>query len=58
MDQPRPLVNLFSVFSKKQYNVYNKSMWNNVYLVYRAGIWTYDLSLDQGSSTFSQIMMF
>ena len=27
MGQPRPLFRLFSVFSNKQYNFYNKSMW-------------------------------
>ena len=27
MDQTRPLFRLFSVFSNKQYNFYNKSMW-------------------------------
>ena len=28
--QPQPLFCLFSVFSNKQYNFYNKSMWKNV----------------------------
>ena len=48
---------LFSVFSNKQYNFYNKYMWKNVHPVYGAGIWTHDLQnvslfsspLDQGS---------
>ena len=35
---------LFSVFSNKQYNFYNKSMWKNVHAVYGAGIWTHNLS--------------
>ena len=35
---------LFSVFSNKQYNFYNKSMWKNVHPVYSAEIWTHDLS--------------
>ena len=30
MDQRRPLFHLFSVFSNKQHNFYNKSMWTNV----------------------------
>ena len=30
MGQPRPLFRSFSVFSNKQYNFYNKSMWKNV----------------------------
>ena len=29
--QPRPLFRLFFVFSNKQYNFYNKSMWKNVH---------------------------
>ena len=33
---------LFSVFSNKQYNFYNKSMWKNVHLLYAAGIRTQD----------------
>ena len=30
MGQPRPLFGLFLVFTNKQYNFYNKSMWKNV----------------------------
>ena len=30
MGQPRPLFRLFSVFSNKQYNFYNKSVWIKV----------------------------
>ena len=30
MGQPRSLFGLFSVFSNKKYNFYNKSMWKNV----------------------------
>ena len=30
MGQPQPLFRLFLVFSNKQYNFYNKSMWKNV----------------------------
>ena len=29
LGQPRPLFRLFSVFSNKQHNFYNKSMWTN-----------------------------
>ena len=43
MGQPRPLFNLFSVFSNKQYNFYNKSMQKNVHLVYGTGIRTHEL---------------
>ena len=57
MGHPRPLFRLFSVFSNKQYNFYNKSMWKNVHPVYSTGIWTHNLlnmsrhplPLDQGS---------
>ena len=35
---------LFLVFSNKQYNLYKKSMWKNVHLVYGAGIRTHNLS--------------
>ena len=31
------------VFSSKQYNFYNKSMWKNINPVYGAGIRTHDL---------------
>ena len=41
---PASFLFLFSVFSNKQYNFYNKWMWKNVHPVYGAGIWTYDLS--------------
>ena len=41
--QPRPLFRLFFVFSNKQYNFYNKSMWKNVHPIYGAGIWTHNL---------------
>ena len=41
--QPWPLFRLFSVFSNKQYNFYNKYMWKNVHPVYGAGIWTHNL---------------
>ena len=34
---------LFSVFSNKHYNFYNKYMWKNIHPVYGAGIWTHDL---------------
>ena len=34
---------LFSVFSNKQYNFYNKYMWKNVHPVYGAGIQTHNL---------------
>ena len=34
---------LFSVFSNKHYNFYNKSMWINVHPVYNTGIQTQDL---------------
>ena len=30
MGLPRPIFRLFSVFSNKQYNFYNKLMWKNV----------------------------
>ena len=43
MGQPRPLFRLFSVFSNKHYNFYNKYMWKNVHPVYGAGIRTHDL---------------
>ena len=43
MGQPRPLFCLFSVFSNKQYNFYNKYMWKNVHPVYSAGIQTHKL---------------
>ena len=57
MGQPQPLFHLFSVFSNKLYNFYNKWMWKHVHPVYGAGIRTHDLSnksrhpkpLDQGS---------
>ena len=32
------------VFSSKQYNFYNKSMWKNFHPVYGAGIWTHDIA--------------
>ena len=35
---------LFSVFSNKQYNFYNKSMWKDVHPVYGTGIRTHDLT--------------
>ena len=43
--QPRPLFHLFSVFSNKQYNFYNKSMCKkcHVHPVYSARIRTHDL---------------
>ena len=44
MGLPRPLFRLFLVFSNKQYNFYNKSMWRNVHSVYGAWIRTQDLS--------------
>ena len=34
---------LFSVFSNKYYNFYNKYMWKNVHPVYSVGIRTHDL---------------
>ena len=43
MGQPRPLFCLFSVFSNKHYNFYNKYLWKNVHPVYGAGIRTHDL---------------
>ena len=30
MGQPQPLFCFFLIFSNKQYNFYNKSMWKNV----------------------------
>ena len=44
MGQPLPHFRLFSVFSSKQYNFYNKSMWSQAHQVYSAGIRTHDLS--------------
>ena len=43
MGQPRPLFHLFTVFSNKHYNFYNKYMWKNVHPVYGAGIRTHNL---------------
>ena len=43
MGQPRPLFRLFSVFSNKQYNFYNKYMSKNIHPVYGAGIQTHNL---------------
>ena len=39
----QPLLRLFSVFSSKQYNFYNKTMWKNVHPVYGARIRTHNL---------------
>ena len=46
MGQPRPIFRFFLVFSNKQYNFYNKSMWKkcHVHPVYGAGIQTHHLS--------------
>ena len=58
MGQPRPLFHLFLLFSNKQYNFYNKSMWKiHVHPVYGTGIRTHNIlnmsrvpqPLDQGS---------
>ena len=43
MGQPRPLFRLFSIFSNKHYNFYNKYMWKNVHPVYGAGIRTHNI---------------
>ena len=41
MGHPRPLFRLFSVFSNKQYNSYNKSMWK---MSSPSSIWRWDLN--------------
>ena len=53
------------VFSNKNYNFYNKYVWNNVHRVYGAGIRTHDIQdmsllpqpLDQGSCLVSIIFV-
>ena len=63
---PRTLFRLFSVFSNKQYNLYNESMRKNIHPVSGAGIRTHDLlntsclpwPLDQGGPALIMLFFF